>query len=79
MKALPIQAVSQAFQAATASPVVSASMEATASGGLLQSLVPTHGGVNWTSASTMSSDGAQSEATAFLLVASLIIQMNVVF
>ena len=40
-----IQAVGQVYQAATASPVVSTTMGSTEAGGLLQSPVPTHGGV----------------------------------
>ena len=40
MKALLIQAVGLVCQAATATPVVSATMDTTGTGGLLQSLVP---------------------------------------
>ena len=40
-----IQAVGLVYQAATATPVVSAAMETAGTGGLLQSLVPTRGNV----------------------------------
>ena len=76
MKALLIQAVGLAFQAATATPVVSSAMtspiHSTEPGGLLQNTIPTHGSVFCTTTSTMSADSATIEATAFLLVASWI-------
>ena len=65
-----IQAVGQVYQAATASPVVSTTLETTVAGGLLQSPVPTRGGVYCTTSSTVSTDPTSIGATAFLLVAS---------
>jgi len=65
-----IQAVSMAIQAATATPVVSATMGTTGYGGLLQSPVPTHGSMDWAAASAMSAEATTFEAAAFLLVAS---------
>ena len=65
----PIQAVGLVYQAATA-PVFSNTIEASETGGLLQITVPTLGHVNWSAASTMSSETAPVEASAFLLVAS---------
>ena len=41
-------------------------------GGLLQSLVPTHGFVNCTSTTTLSTETTTVDTTAFLLVASRI-------
>jgi len=70
IQALLIQAVGQVYQAASATPVVSTAMETTGTGGLLQSLVPPHGGVDWTATTTLSSETAAFETTAFLLVAS---------
>jgi hypothetical protein len=45
-------------------------VEATVTGGLLQSPVPTHGNVSCTAATTMSSELTAVDTTAFLLVAS---------
>ena len=45
IQALPIQAVGLVYQAATVTPVVSAAVVTTGTGGLLQSPVPTHGNV----------------------------------
>ena len=68
-----IQAVLMVFQAATATPVVSATLETTATGGLLQSPVPTRGIVYCSMATTLSAEKAASVVTtAFLLVASRI-------
>ena len=65
-----IQAVGLVYQAATATPVVSAAMVTTGTGGLLQSTVPTLGLVKWTTATTLSSDTPTFGTAAFLLVAS---------
>ena len=65
-----IQAVGLACQAATATPVVSTTMVAAGTGGLLQSPVPTHGGVYCTTSTSMSTVTPTIETTAFLLVAS---------
>ena len=65
-----IQAVGQVYQAATASPVVSAAVEASGTGGLLQSPVPTHGNVYCTTATAVSAETTAIETAAFLLVAS---------
>ena len=65
-----IQAVGPVYQAAAASPMVSTTMETTEAGGLLQSPVPTHGGVDWATTTAMSTGTATVRATAFLLVAS---------
>ena len=65
-----IQAVSQAFQAATATPVISAAMDTTETGGLLQIPVPTHGILYWATTTTMSAGTAKIGAAAILLVAS---------
>ena len=54
-------------------------MEATDTGGLLQSPVPTHGIVGWKAATTLSAEATSIEAAAFLLVESLIILTNAVF
>ena len=64
------RAVSLAFQAATASPVVSTSMDSSGTGGLLQSLVPAHGSVHCTTPTTMSAVTPTLRAQAILLVAS---------
>ena len=45
-------------------------------GGLLQSPVPTHGHVNWTATTTMSTPTTTIESMAFLLVASGIKILN---
>ncbi len=65
-----IQAVGQVYQAATTTPVVSTAVVTTATGGLLQSPVPTLGFVNCTTTTTFSSEESTVEPTAFLLVAS---------
>ena len=65
-----IQADLLVYQAASATPVVSSALVSTATGGLLQSPVPSHGLVYWTTTTTMSSETTTIEATAFLLVAS---------
>ena len=71
-----IQAVGLVYQAATATPVVSTAMGATGTGGLLQSPVPTHGHVVCTTTTTMSTDSAAIDSSAFLLVASGIKNLN---
>ena len=58
------------YQAATATPVVSSTLEVSDTGGLLQSPVPTVGSVYCSAATTMSAEAAAIETTAFLLVAS---------
>ena len=65
-----IQAVSMAIQAASAPPVVSSAMGTSATGGLLQSPVPTHGYVHCTTTTTVSTGTSSVETSAFLLVAS---------
>ena len=65
-----IQAVGQASQAATATPVVSATMGSTATGGLLQSPVPTLGNVYWVSTSTVSAEATTFVTSATQLAAS---------
>ena len=70
IQGLLIQAVGLVYQAASASPVVSATLEAAGSGGLLQSLVPSHGVVHWTATTTMSSEATAFEAAAPQFVAS---------
>ena len=66
-----IQVVLLVFQAATATPVVSTSMVTTATGGVLQSPVPTHGYVYCTTTTTMLAESTSTvETTAFLRVAS---------
>ena len=45
-------------------------METSGTGGLLQSPGPSHGGVDWATAATMSTVPTSIRATAFLLVAS---------
>ena len=67
-----IQAVGLVCQAATATPVVLATKEATETGGLLQSPVPTHGDVSCSTSTTMSTETTTIEALAFLRVASRI-------
>ena len=58
------------YQAATAGPVVSSSMEATVSGGLLQIPITTLGIVQCLAPTTMSAASPSIATTAFLLVAS---------
>ena len=65
-----IQVVSVVYQAATDTPVVSAAVGSTGTGGLLQSPVPTHGIVHCSVSTTMSTETTTIEGTAFLLVAS---------
>ena len=65
-----IQADLMVGQAATATPVVSAALEASGTGGLLQLPVPSHGDVGWTAATAMLAEAATLETAAFLLVAS---------
>ena len=65
-----IQADLLVYQAATATPVVSTSMEASGTGGLLQGLVPSPGYVCCTAPTTMSPESTTLETAAFLLVAS---------
>ena len=55
-----------AFQAAAATPVVSTAMVTTGTGGLLQSLVPTHGTCTGLQPTTLSSEATTIKATAFL-------------
>jgi hypothetical protein len=65
-----IQADSMAFQAESATPVVSTTVT-TATGGLLQRLVSAHGLVDWDTSAAESPDiAATFSTTAFLLVAS---------
>ena len=71
-----IQADSMAFQAAYAYSVVTATLDTPVPGGLLQSPVPTRGDVYCTAATTMSTEAATVETTAFLLVASGIKNIN---
>ena len=70
METVLIQADLMVYQAATATPLVSTSMDTPATGGLLQSPVPTHGDVNCTTTSTVFTETASIGTTAFLLVAS---------
>ena len=70
IQALLIQAVGLVYQAASATPVVSTSMASTGTGGLLQSPVPTHGHVGWTTTTTMFTATTSIATSAFLLVAS---------
>ncbi len=70
IQGLLIQADLLAFQAATATPVVSATMGTAGTGGLLQSLVPTLGLVYWATTAALSTATSTVEASAFLLVAS---------
>ena len=65
-----IQADLLVYHSATATPVVSTAMVTPATGGLLQSLVPTHGYVNWTSTTSLSTEATPVGTSAFLLVAS---------
>ena len=65
-----IRAVGLVYQAASATPVVSTAMGTTATGGLLQSPVPTHGFVLCTTTSTLSTETTTVATSAFLLVAS---------
>ena len=76
METVLIRAVSLAFQAATATLVVSTSMETTEAGGLLQSPVPTLGDVNWTTSTAVSAGTTTVKTTAFLLAASGIRYLN---
>ena len=63
---------------AAATPVVSTNLATTEAGGLLQSPVPTHGGVICTPTRTpMSTDTSAVATTAFLLVASAMIKVCV--
>ena len=65
-----IQAASLVYQAASATPVVSTNMDTSVTGGLLQSLVPTHGDVGWAPTTTLSAETSTIDSPAFLLVAS---------
>ena len=65
-----MQVVGQVCQAASATPVVSATMESSVTGGLLQSPVPPLGDAYWSTNTPMSSDKPAVEASANLLVAS---------
>ena len=67
-----IQADSLDFQAATATTLVSATMGTAGTGGLLRSLVPTHGGGHCTTTTTMSTEAAAIGSAASLLAASRI-------
>ena len=71
-----IQADLLVYQAATATPVVSAAVDTTGTGGLLQSPVPSHGFVDWTTSTTMSTEPTSIDSAAFLLVASGIKILN---
>ena len=64
-------------QGASVSQVVSAALENTGNGGLLQSPVSTHGDVCWSTAATMSAEATAVKAAAFLLVASGMIKVCV--
>ena len=77
IQALLIQAVGLVYQAAAATPVVSASMASSDSGGLLQSPVPTLGDVSWTTATTISTETTTIKTTATQLVASGMIKVCV--
>ena len=70
IQGLLIQAVGLAYQAASASPVVSTAMGTTATGGLLQSLVPTHGVVHWAPTTSLSTETATVATSASQFVAS---------
>ena len=73
-----IQADLLVYQAASATPVVSTAVESTGIGGLLQSLVPTHGDVNCTAVQmALSTVTTTVGTTAFLLVASRMIKVCV--
>ena len=72
-----IQAVGQVYQAATATPMVSTSVDTAGTGGLLQSPVPTHGNVGCSATTSMSSGTTAVVTTAFLLVASGMIKVCV--
>ena len=67
IQALRIQVVGLVCQSATATSIVGPPIVA-ASGGLLQSPVPSHGFVIWAYTTTMSADMTPIEATAFLRV-----------
>ena len=71
-----IRADSLPFQAATATPVGSTAMETTETGGRLQSPVPAHGYVDWTTTTTVCTVASTIETTAFQLVASGIKILN---
>ena len=71
-----IQVVSLAWEAAPATPVVSSTLKTPATGGLLQSPVPTRGIVDWADTTTMSTITAALDSTAFQLVASGIRYLN---
>ena len=70
IQGLLIQAVGLVYQAATATPVVSSTMETSDSGGLLQIPVPTLGFVTCTTSTAMLTGTPTFATTAFLLVAS---------
>ena len=70
IQGLLIQAVGLVYQAATAIPVFSAAVGTSATGGLLQSLVPTLGYVVCTTTATMSTETASFTTTATQLAAS---------
>ena len=72
-----IQADSMVYLAATGTPVVSAAMDTSVTGGLLQSPVPTHGNVGCSATTSMSSGTTAVVTTAFLLVASGMIKVCV--
>ena len=65
-----IQADLMAFQVAFASPGVSTTMVIAVTDGLLQSLVPSHGNVDWSKTMSMSSGATTFNTWAFLFVAS---------
>jgi len=54
----------------SATPMAATTMVTTATGGLLQSPVPTLGDVDWSTTSTMSTESTTIETAAFLLAAS---------
>ena len=70
METALIQADLLVYQTAYATPVVSSAVESSATGGLLQSLVPPRGLVNCSAATAMSPATTTIDTTAFLLVAS---------
>ena len=77
IQGLLIRAVGLVYQAATAAPVGSTAVETTATGGLLQRLVSTHGVVLCTTTSTVPTEATTIETTATQLVASGIIKVCV--
>ena len=78
METVLIRADLLVYQAATATPVVSTALGSTGTGGLVQSLVPTPGNVDWNSTTTVSYETPQATySTASQLVASGMIKVCV--